>query len=317
MAELDLLGRFGRGVAQMGDPNFARDYMQELQNQKISQQLGGMQVSPELDPLRRMAMADPRLAPQFAQQMAEENDPLRKLQIAKVQLEMDKLRAGGGRKQFEPILDAQGNVIAQRDTTTGEVKVDPRTKILEEQKQREAQQAERQSSMQQKASIVTGKVDEALGILNRKEGLIDKAISSVLPGSSVSGLGGKIASYIPGRDAYELQKAVDTVIANLGFDELQKMRQASPTGGALGAVAVKELDMLQSVVASLDIGQDKETLINNLNQVRKHYENWQKAVSAAGGQALAPTAGPAPGTVEDGFVFKGGNPGDPNNWVKQ
>ena len=57
------------------------------------------------------------------------------------------------------------------------------------------------------------------------------------------------------------------------------MRDASPTGGALGQVAVRELDLLQATVASLDQAQDSKTLIRSLEQVRKHIKNWQTAIN--------------------------------------
>ena len=73
--------------------------------------------------------------------------------------------------------------------------------------------------------------------------------------------------------------------ANLGFAELQAMRQASPTGGALGQVAVQELDMLQSTLASLNQSQSPEQLRSSLNEVKQHYQNWKSAVEGNAPQA--------------------------------
>jgi TolA-binding protein len=74
------------------------------------------------------------------------------------------------------------------------------------------------------------------------------------------------------------------------------MREASPTGGALGQVAIQELAMLQSTIASLDKGQKQESLVKGLEQVRKHFQNWKNAVLQAqqGAQPAAPAAPAAP-----------------------
>jgi hypothetical protein len=52
------------------------------------------------------------------------------------------------------------------------------------------------------------------------------------------------------------------------------MRQASPTGGALGQVAVQELNFLQATVANLDVGQSPAQLRTNLDKIKKHYNRW-------------------------------------------
>ena len=43
----------------------------------------------------------------------------------------------------------------------------------------------------------------------------------------------------------------DTVVSNIGFERLQAMRDASPTGGALGQVSDNELRLLSSALGSL------------------------------------------------------------------
>jgi len=94
-----------------------------------------------------------------------------------------------------------------------------------------------------------------------------------LAGYSTAGVAG-LASTLPASDARDLAGKLETIKSNLGFDRLQQMRDSSPTGGALGAVAVQELIALQSTVASLDQRQSVPQLKANLEKVDKHYSNW-------------------------------------------
>ena len=117
-------------------------------------------------------------------------------------------------------------------------------------------------SAQSKAQTISSKVDEALANT----------------GFWTTGLTGKAISKIAGTPAYDLEKTIDTVKANIGFQELQAMRDASPTGGALGQVAVKELDFLQATIANLEHGQSEAQIKSNLKKVKTHFDNWKKAV---------------------------------------
>jgi hypothetical protein len=56
--------------------------------------------------------------------------------------------------------------------------------------------------------------------------------------------------------------------ANLGFDELQKMRDASPTGGALGQVSEKELGLLINAQKALEEGMTPEAFALELDRLR-------------------------------------------------
>jgi hypothetical protein len=91
---------------------------------------------------------------------------------------------------------------------------------------------------------------------------------------TTTGVVGKGVAFVPGTTAYDLQQRLLTLKANLGFDRLQQMRDASPTGGALGQVAVQELQALQATVGSLELGQSKAELQQNLNKIENHYSNW-------------------------------------------
>jgi hypothetical protein len=92
-----------------------------------------------------------------------------------------------------------------------------------------------------------------------------------------AGVGGTLKN-IPMTSARNLDAKLTTIKANLGFDRLQQMRDTSPTGGALGAVAVQELIALQSTVASLDQLQSPAELSKALDKIETHYKNWQNTL---------------------------------------
>lgn len=114
-------------------------------------------------------------------------------------------------------------------------------------------------------------------------GAISDAITSAktMIGNTTTGALGAGMRNVPGSRAYDLAATLETVKANLGFDRLQQMREASPTGGALGAVAVQELTALQSSLANLDPNQSPAQLKRNLESIEKHYAGWLRAVRQA------------------------------------
>jgi len=108
---------------------------------------------------------------------------------------------------------------------------------------------------------------------------VDAALKDVrgfsLTALPTAGLGGYIASALPGTDAYNLNRRIETIKSNIGFSELQKMRDESPTGGALGQVAVQELNYLQAALGNLDQAQSVAELEKNLKNIKtiiKRYE---------------------------------------------
>jgi aerobic-type carbon monoxide dehydrogenase small subunit (CoxS/CutS family) len=127
------------------------------------------------------------------------------------------------------------------------------------------------------ADRVVAKVDEALPL-----------VSGLTTGF------GSVTSFIPGTAGANLKATVQTIKANLGFDRLQQMRDASPTGGALGQVSNKELDALEATVASLDLNQSPEKITQSLNQIKDHYSKWREAAS---GKLPADRQVPPPATT--------------------
>lgn len=121
-----------------------------------------------------------------------------------------------------------------------------------------------------------------------------------------------ITAAIPGTPAHNLDAQIDTIVANIGFDRLQQMRDSSPTGGALGQVTERELALLQSVVASLRQSQSREQFLANLSRVEAQYiqsmERIEEAYTAEMGEP-PPTPPPGPGSTIGGSVQLPGSGG--------
>lgn len=126
----------------------------------------------------------------------------------------------------------------------------------------------RQEKIDKKETAQQAAITHANNVIN------DVQAASTLVDNTTTGLIGKASSLVPQTAAYDLNNRLATIKANLGFDRLQQMRDASPTGGALGQVAVQELQALQSTVGSLEIGQSRTELARNLNKIEHHYNNW-------------------------------------------
>jgi hypothetical protein len=127
---------------------------------------------------------------------------------------------------------------------------------------------------------------------------IDTAITSAGK-PYATGVVGKLTGFIPGTPGYTLTEGDLTELkAKIGFGELQEMRQNSPTGGALGQVAVQELKYLQNSLGALEPGLGGPKLIENLNKVKKHYEGFLKALDDELTTAQAKQAGLTPSPRE-------------------
>jgi hypothetical protein len=85
-------------------------------------------------------------------------------------------------------------------------------------------------------------------------------------------VGGSVLGMIPGTSASNVSAELATVAGNVAFNALQAMRDASKTGGALGSVAAKEMDLLASVEGSIRQNQSPENLKAQLGKIRESME---------------------------------------------
>lgn len=120
---------------------------------------------------------------------------------------------------------------------------------------------------------------------------------------TATGIPGAMTRKIPGTPAFNIDRKLDTVRANIGFQELKQMRLDSPTGGALGQVAVKELEFLQAALGNLDLAQSDEQFKAAVASVKQHFQNFRSEALKAKGRLEASQVG--------GYVDTIPRPGDP------
>ena len=196
------------------------------------------------------------------------------LDIAKSEQELVGGMQAPGAKAYTESL-AKGRAAAELSKMPGTPEYIAAQKAIAEETARQRAMGTGMATKEARAATVLGAVDDA-----------QKQI-----GMFSTGLPGQVLRNVGGTSAMDLDKTISTIKANLGFEELQKMREASKTGGALGQVAVKELEFLQSAVSALDTAQSPDQIRKNLEKVKKHYANWQKITSKIPqGQTQQPVA---------------------------
>lgn len=106
-----------------------------------------------------------------------------------------------------------------------------------------------------------------------------------------TGLIGGILKNYGGTGALDVDELGKTIRANIGFDRLQRMREESPTGGALGQVAVQELEALQASLGSLNTSQGAPQLIRNLERLEAQYKKSMRRIleTEGGSQYFTPS----------------------------
>lgn len=90
-----------------------------------------------------------------------------------------------------------------------------------------------------------------------------------------------LTSIVPGSPAANLEATLDTIQATIGFEELQRLRDNSKTGGALGQVSNIENLLLQAVWGNLQESQGPEQLRENLAILGKAIEKKNRRLAEA------------------------------------
>jgi len=83
---------------------------------------------------------------------------------------------------------------------------------------------------------------------------------------AISGVTGPTMAKVPGTDAFTGAAKLENLQTRSFVSEIQKMRAASPTGGAVGSVTEKEMGALSNIQASLKAGLKETELRKQLQQ---------------------------------------------------
>lgn len=191
-----------------------------------------------------------------------------------------------GERLIEPLDGlAPSRGVGEVDTGTGTQIIDKATGLPVREVPKNLAEAESQKAIgkqQGENAANQPKAQASLQSANAKTGLVLGAIQDAKKLTSGWSVGaGSLLSSLPGTQARDLRARVDTILANLGFEELQDMRNNSPTGGALGAIAVQELQMLQSTKVSLDQAQTVDQFISALSRLESILDGAQERRQAA------------------------------------
>lgn len=144
----------------------------------------------------------------------------------------------------------------------------------------------------------TAAQDIKTGIQSVKSDNVNSVIADVLATNSsamlpTTGAVGSWISRIGGTAAGDMAANLKTLKAAAAFGSLQAMRDSSPTGGALGSIAVQELQLLESELASLEQSQTQEQFLRNLSRFQTTYND---IVHGKGNWTLDDVTPPAPGS---------------------
>jgi hypothetical protein len=152
-------------------------------------------------------------------------------------------------------------VIMEDPTSEAGVRFVPIPGGKADQAAQQAQVREQVSEQQsaQKEAVVSNSIGNLIGMID-KGGIFD------LPEAGI--VGNVLGRLGVNQEAVDFRNELASIQANIAFDRLQQMREASKTGGALGAVSERELDLLMNAYGNINQSTSPEKLKENLINIR-------------------------------------------------
>ena len=156
------------------------------------------------------------------------------------------------------------------ETAEGLALLDERTGRIEPVSVKTAKQAEKEKEKQETLVFDTA----ALAGVKDKVNIVNSKIDQILYNPDLDfaiGQSGIVARNISGTKSYGITQDVKTVTANAAFQALQAMRDASKTGGALGQVSERELDLLEKSMGAVDPSLPDKQFRRNMKEVKTEF----------------------------------------------
>jgi len=124
------------------------------------------------------------------------------------------------------------------------------------------------------------KTQETLNDIERQIGFVNEAktlTESYQPWDAV--VFHPLMKYVPGSDAKYLAKLTETLQSRIARDTLMELREGSAVGATgLGALNLKELELLQNALGNLDPTVGDARYRKQLNLVKKHYQGFRASL---------------------------------------
>lgn len=152
---------------------------------------------------------------------------------------------------------------------------------IDEMQRKQAEEAQKQQNLD---SGIKDSIYQMRNVIDAAQ----KAKKLSQEGWFATGFGASTARGMDGTTAADVKALLNTIGSNTAFDRLQKMRDQSPTGGALGAVSEIELQLLRDSIASIDQTQSDAQFQENMDKIIASY---QRVIDRIEGKAQTPQGG--------------------------
>ena len=124
---------------------------------------------------------------------------------------------------------------------------------------------------EERSGRVVQSVDELLAKVDANPGIFGRTAGAPIP------------NWLRSDDFRNFESELNTLAASIAFNELTAMREASKTGGALGSVSERELELLTSALGALNMNQSPENFKAQLSKIKESINRWQSEVNKSKG----------------------------------
>jgi len=150
------------------------------------------------------------------------------------------------------------------DRETGQASRIPGGPAAAEAEAEAAAEDQREENRRRSGTTVVQDLNRALQLVPQMDGLL---VAPGVAGANARLAAAEVGGTIPNR----IRQFTESALSNVGLDTLQAMREASPTGGALGQVPIQQQQRLEQVLGSLRLDQEISDLEANLKRVNNIY----------------------------------------------
>lgn len=326
---------------QSGKPQVAKDYLQGLadaaQNSGNARELAGLQAmikQIDIDPAAAktsmgMALVSQAGPDKFAEAFGKFGAEQRAQDLAPEELKQKRAEATikaeeakTAPQKFLLELEQKGWDIKKTEEDIRSSKEGTRLRAMEVALGKERNDISRQELQQKiddarekQAEKLREKVANAeteLASVTDAKGLLGEILGNKDSLFAATGLGA-FRGAIPGTEARTMAGKLE---------QLQNMLAATNLDKLKGPMSDKDIMFVKRIAANLDRYQDEDLFEKELTKVNDILTRTEEKVRTKYGMPksstsnAAPSGGPKPGAVEDGYRFKGGDPSKAENWEK-